>query len=108
MPDNAKEYVEMLEMEANRYQEMKQYLLSIIKERDSRDIRVLEGDRRYGEGWYRYRFFDEEIWRFVHIWPNGKAEETTDKIVTDLASAQKYSKRNIWITLREATPITSK
>lgn len=101
-PQKSKEVVEELERRANRYQEIKQYLLSFIGENDSRDIRLLDWEINHGEGWFLYRFYDEETERSVHVWPDKRAEETTDKIVTDLASAQKYSKRKIWTVIREA------
>ena len=101
-PDKVKKYVEKLELEAEQYQEWKQYLLSFIGKKDSRDIRVLAWEIDHGEGWFLYRFYDEETERSVHVWPDKKVEETTDKNVTDLASAQKYSKRKIWTVIREA------
>lgn len=105
-PEKSKEHVEALETRANRYKEIKQYLLSLIGEKDSRDIRVLAWEIYKGEYWILYRFYDEETERSVHRWLDGKVEETTDKIVTDLASAQKYSKRKIWTVIREA-PVTT-
>lgn len=103
-PEKSKEVVEALEKRANRYEEIKQYLLSFIGKSDTRDIRVLDWEINHGEGWFLYRFYDEEAERSVHVWPDKKIEETTDKIVTDLASAQKYSKRKIWTVIREASP----
>ena len=103
-PGKVREYVDLLEKKANYYQEQKTYLISLLREKDTRDIRVLDWEIDRGEGWFLYRFFDEEIERSIHVWPNGKVEETTDKIVTDLASAQKYSKRKIWRTIKESPP----
>lgn len=104
-PDKVKELVDVMEKEAKRYQDIKNYLLSLLREKDSRDIRVIAWELNKGEYWILYRFFDEETERSIHRWPDGKVEETTDKIVTDLASAQKYSKRKIWTTIQEA-PVT--
>lgn len=101
-PEKAKRVVAAWEIEAERYQEVKHYLLSIIKDKDPRDIRVLAWEVNHGEGWFRYRFYDEETERSIHVWPDEKVEETTDKIVSDLASAQKYSKRKIWTTIKDA------
>ena len=106
-PDKVKKYVDMLEKEASRYQEIKTYLLSLLREIDTRDIRVISWELDHGEYWILYRFFDEETERSVHRWPDGKVEETTDKIVTDLASAQKYSKRKIWTVIQEAPAPTT-
>lgn len=100
--EKSKEIVEALEIRAKRYQEIKQYLLSFIGNKSSRDIRVLGWEIEKDEGWFLYRFFDEETERSVHVWPDKKVEETTDKIVTDLATAQKYSKRKIWTVIQEA------
>lgn len=100
-PEKSKKVVDILEKEAERYQEWKQYIFSFIGQKDSRDIRLLAWEVRHGEGWFLYRFYDEETERSIHIWADGRAEETTDKIVTDLASAQKYSHRNIWETVKE-------
>lgn len=107
-PERVKEYVDMLEKEASEYQEIKNYLLPLLQEKDSRDIRVIAWELDHGEYWILYRFFDEETERSIHRWPDGKVEETTDKIVTNLASAQKYSKRKIWTIIREATTTTTK
>ena len=101
-PEKAKEHVEGLELNAKGYQEWKRYILSLIQEKDSRDIRVIDTEKKNGEVWCLYRFYDEETERSIHVWPNKKVEETTDKNVTDLASAQRYSKRNIWTVIREA------
>lgn len=98
-PEKAKASVELLENKAADYQKWKQYLLSFI---GGKDIRVIKWETDYDEGWLLYRFYDEETERSVHVWPDGKIEETTNKIVTDLASAQKYSKRKIWTVIREA------
>lgn len=106
-PEKVKKYVDMIEKEAKEYQEIKQDLLSFIGKTDPRDIRVLDWDIYHGEGWYLYRFFDEETERSVHVWPDGKVEETTDKIVTNLATAQKYSRRNIWTIIQDAPPTTT-
>lgn len=106
-PDKVKKYVDMLEKEASRYQEIKTYLLSLLRKIDTRDIRVISWELDHGEYWILYRFFDEETERSVHRWPDGKVEETTDKIVTDLASAQKYSKRKIWTVIQEAPAPTT-
>lgn len=106
-PDKVKKYVDMLEKEASRYQEIKTYLLSLLREIDTRDIRVISWELDHDEYWILYRFFDEETERSVHRWPDGKVEETTDKIVTDLASAQKYSKRKIWTVIQEAPAPTT-
>ena len=106
-PEKVKKYVEKLELAAEQYQEWKQYLLSFIGKKDSRDIRVLAWEIDHGEGWFLYRFYDEETERSVHVWPDKKVEETTDKNVTDLASAQKYSKRKIWTVIREAPSTTT-
>lgn len=103
-PGKVREYVDLLEKKANYYQELKTYLISLLRGKDTRDIRVLAWEIDRGEGWFLYRFFDEEIERSIHVWPNGKVEETTDKVVTDLASAQKYSKRKIWRTIKEYPP----
>ncbi len=100
--ETAKKDVESFENEARRYQNWKQYLLSVIGEKDSRDIRILDWESINGEAWILYRFFDEDVERSVHVWPDGKAEETTDRIVKDLASARTYSKRKIWTVLRDA------
>lgn len=105
-PEKSKRVVDALEKDAQRYQEIKQYLLSFIRKKDTRDIRVLAWEIDKGEGWFLYRFYDEETERSVHVWPDKKVEETTDKIVTDLASAQKYSKRKIWTEIQEA-PVTT-
>ena len=102
-PEKSKRVVDALEKHAQNYQEKKQYLLSFIGKKDSRDIRVLAWEMNNDEGWLLYRFYDEETERSIHVWPDKKVEETTDKIVTDLASAQKYSKRKIWTVIREAT-----
>jgi len=106
-PDKVKEYVDMLEREASRYQKIKTYLLSLLREKDSRDIRVIAWELNKGDYWIQYRFFDEETERSVHRWPDGKVEETTDKIVTDLATAQKYSRRNIWTVIQKAPTTTT-
>jgi len=105
-PEKSKRFVDVLEKDAQDYQKIKQYLLSLIGKKDSRDIRVLTWEIDKGEYWILYRFYDEETERSVHRWLDGKVEETTDKIVTDLASAQKYSKRKIWTVIREA-PVTT-
>lgn len=105
-PEKSKRFVGVIEKDAQDYQKIKQYLLSLIREKDSRDIRVLAWKIDKGEYWILYRFYDEETERSVHRWLDGKVEETTDKIVTDLASAQKYSKRKIWTVIREA-PVTT-
>ena len=106
-PDKVKEYVDMLEKEASRYQEIKTYLLSLLRGKDPRDIRVIDWELDKGDYWIKYRFFDEETERSVHRWPDGKVEETTDKIVTDLATAQRYSKRKIWTVIQEAPEVTT-
>lgn len=106
-PDKAKEVVDDLEKRAKRYEEIKHYLISLIEDKDSRDIRVIKSEIDHGEGWFLYRFFDEETERSIHVWPDGRVEETTEKIVTDLASARKYSKRKIWRTIKEATDSSS-
>ena len=101
-PEKSKRVVDALEKDAQHYQEIKHYLLSFIRNKDPRDIRVLAWEINKGEGWFRYRFYDEETERSIHVWPDKKVEETTDKIVCDLASAQKYSKRKIWTTIKDA------
>ena len=106
-PEKVKEYVDILEKNSSRYQEIKTYLLSLLRKKDTRDIRVIDWELDHGECWLLYRFFDEETERSIHRWSDGKVEETTDKIVTDLASAQKYSKRNIWTTIQEAPAPTT-
>lgn len=106
-PEMIKDCVISSEEGAEFYQMVKQDLFSIIRKKDSRDIRVLDWGMDNDELWYKYRFFDEEIVRFIHVWPDKKAEETTDKNVTDLASARKYSKRNIWTTLQDPSKTTA-
>ena len=101
-PENAKEEVESLESGSKRYQQCKNYIISLIQEKDPRDILVLDWGKNNGEKWCIYRFFDEETDRFLHVWPDGKVEETTDNAVTDLYSAHRYSKRKIWTVIREA------
>ena len=99
-PDKVSDYVFSKEKSADQYQKWKRFLLTVLCEKDSRDIRLIRWERNGDEWWIRYRFYDEETERSIRIWADGRAEETTDKIVTDLASAQKYSKRNIWETVR--------
>ena len=101
-PEKSKRIVGAMETNAQRYQGIKQYLISFIEKNDPRDIRVLAWEINNGEGWFLYRFYDEETKRSIHVWPDKKVEETTDKIVTDLKSAQKYSKRKIWTVIWEA------
>lgn len=100
-PNKVKEYVDILEKESSRYQEIKTYLLSLLREKDTRDIRIIAWELDHGEYWILYRFFDEETERSIHKWPDGKVEETADRIVKDLVTAQKYAKRKIWTLIRE-------
>lgn len=102
-PDKMKEYVNALETESVIYQEIKTALRSLLGKKDKRDIRIINWEVDKGEYWILYRFFDEEIERSVHCWPDGKVEETTDTIVKDLATAQKYSTRKIWTVIQEAS-----
>lgn len=102
-----KEYVIDLETEADDYKKVRKYVQDLMRERDSRDFRVINWQVRDGEAWIQYRFYDEETVRSIHVWGDKKAEETTSILVTDLESAQKYSKRKIWTVLLEA-PTQSK
>lgn len=104
-PEEVKRYVEQKEIEAQKYQEYKKYILYINSQRDSRDIRIIDYEaNEKSEHWILYRFYDEEKERSVLVSPNKTVKETTSKLVTDLSSALKYSKRDIlWTTLREAS-----
>ena len=105
-PEKVRTSVEMQENMAAEYQEWKRYLLYYLKKKDSRDIRVIKWEVENDEGWFRYRFYDEETERSVYAKSDGKIIETTNKIVTDLATAQKYSKKKIWTVIREAPETT--
>lgn len=99
-PEVEKSRIIALEKRSNSYHDCKRYILSQIGQ--MRDIRVLDWEIKGGEGWFLYRYYDEETERSIHVWPDRRVEETTDRIVTSLATAQKYSKRKIWTVIREA------
>lgn len=105
-PEATKQRIVALEKRSGTYHDHKQYLLSLIGQ--TRDIRVIDWEIYGGEGWFLYRYYDEETERSIHVWQDRKVEETTDKIVTNLATAQKYSKRKIWTVIKEApTDVTN-
>lgn len=88
--------VQKIEADAESLLRVKRLVLEYA---DAGDVRILNWESDNGEWWILYRYYNEEKERSMHIWPSGQVEETYDKVVSDLETARKYSKRKIWTLL---------
>lgn len=101
-PTDMKKLVEGMEVNAHNYQEIKKHIVYLLNEEKTTDIRVIDWENRNGEWWFLYRYLNEETERSIYKRRDGEVVETTDRIVNNLASAQKYYTRGIWKVIREA------